>query len=115
MKQETRNSECDLPTGKELVDGITIHDSVAPPLPGGARGSSMALLFAASYPERVRALVLYAPIAKTVRSADWPYGKTEEEQRAFYTRFTTEMGSGRNLDLQGPTHDERFARWWARF
>jgi class 3 adenylate cyclase/pimeloyl-ACP methyl ester carboxylesterase len=82
---------------------------------GGARGSSMTLLFAASYPERVRSLVLYAPVAKTVRSADWPYGKTEEEQRAFVTRFTSEMGTGQNLDLQGPTHSERFVRWWARF
>lgn len=82
---------------------------------GGARGSAMTLLFAASYPERVRALVLYAPVAKTVRSADWPYGKTEEEQRVFFTRFVAEMGTGRNLDLQAPSDDERFAQWWARF
>ena len=25
------------------------------------------------------------------------------------------MGTGANLDLQGPTHDERFTAWWAHF
>jgi len=82
---------------------------------GGARGAAMTMLFAATYPERVRALVLYAPIAKTVRSPDWPYGKTEEEQRSFYERFVVEMGTGDNLQLQGPSHDERFKAWWAHF
>ncbi len=82
---------------------------------GGARGSAAAMLFAASYPERTRALVLYAPVAKTVRSPDWPYAKSEEEQRAFFERFVAEMGTGENLDLQGPSHDDRFKEWWARF
>jgi class 3 adenylate cyclase len=82
---------------------------------GGARGGAMMMLFAASHPERTQGLVLYAPIAKTIRSADWPFGRTEEEQRVFFERFTSEMGTGKNLDLQGPSHDESFARWWARF
>jgi pimeloyl-ACP methyl ester carboxylesterase/class 3 adenylate cyclase len=81
---------------------------------GGARGAAMTMLFAAAYPERVRQLVLYAPVAKTVRSADWPYGMSEEEHAAFRARFTREMGTGQNLDLQAPAHDHGFARWWAR-
>ena len=82
---------------------------------GWSEGGAMSLMFAATYPERVRALVLYAPAAKTVRSADWPFGRTEEEQHVFYQRFTTEMGTGENLDLQGPSHDPSLKRWWARF
>jgi pimeloyl-ACP methyl ester carboxylesterase len=82
---------------------------------GGARGGAMMMLLAASHPERTQGLVLYAPIAKTVQSVDWPFGRTEEEQRIFYERFTNEMGTGKNLDVQGPSHDERFVRWWARF
>jgi class 3 adenylate cyclase len=82
---------------------------------GGARGAAMTMLFAATYPERVRALILYAPSAKTVRSDDWPYGRTAAEQQEFYERFVAEMGTGANLDLQGPTHDERFTAWWAHF
>ncbi len=82
---------------------------------GGARGAAMTLLFAATYPERVRALILYAPSAKTVRSPDWPYGRSEAEQQHFFERFVREMGTGDNLDLQAPSHDERFKKWWARF
>jgi class 3 adenylate cyclase len=82
---------------------------------GGARGSAMMMLFAASHPERTQGLVLYAPVAKTVRSVDWPFGRTEDEQRHFFERFASEMGTGRNLDLQAPSHDNRFPKWWARF
>lgn len=84
---------------------------------GGARGGAMSMLFAATYPERTKALVLYAGVAKTVRSADFPYGKSEQDQRAFFDRFVAEMGTGQNLDLQGPSgaDDPRFVRWWARF
>jgi pimeloyl-ACP methyl ester carboxylesterase len=83
---------------------------------GGARGGAMTMLFAATYPERVRALILYGALAKTRRSDDHPYGKTPEEIGEFFSRFVTEMGTGRNLDLQGPSaQDDRFTRWWARF
>ena len=81
----------------------------------GARGAAMAMLFAASFPERTSALVLYAPIARSVRLPDWPYGRTEDEQQAFFERFTAEMGTAANLDLQGPSADDAFTRWWARF
>jgi class 3 adenylate cyclase len=82
---------------------------------GGARGAAMTLLFAATYPERVRALILYAPLAKTLRSHDWPYGRTEAQQQEFFERFVREMGTGENLELQAPSYDERFKKWWARF
>jgi pimeloyl-ACP methyl ester carboxylesterase/class 3 adenylate cyclase len=84
---------------------------------GGARGAAAAMMFAASYPARVRALVLYAPVPKTVRSPDWPHAKTEEEWRALVEHFVTKTGTGKNLELQGPSGqaDERFVRWWARF
>lgn len=82
---------------------------------GGARGAAMTMLFAASHPERTRALVLYAPLARSLRAPDWPYGRSEEEQRAFFDRFTKEMGTAQNLEIQGPSHDPSFRRWWARF
>lgn len=82
---------------------------------GGARGAAMTMLFAASHPERTRALILYAPIAKSVRAPDWPFGRTEEEQQAFFDRFTTEIGTGANLELQGPSYDPAFRKFWARF
>jgi len=85
---------------------------------GGARAASMALLFAATYPERTDALILYAPVAKTVSSPDFPHGvRTPDEQNAFMERFVREVGTGQNLALQAPTvaDDAEFRRWWARF
>jgi pimeloyl-ACP methyl ester carboxylesterase/class 3 adenylate cyclase len=84
---------------------------------GGARGAAMSMLFAATYPGRTDALVLYAAAAKTVRDDEYPYGKSPTEQRHFVERFTAEMGTGANLDLQGPSalDDPAFVRWWARF
>ena len=97
---------------RAVMDAVGCHRAA---VFGGARGSAMTMLFAAQYPERVRDLVLYAPNVRTVRSADWPYGKTETEQRVFFDRFVAEVGTGRNLDLQGPSGDAVFTRWWARF
>jgi pimeloyl-ACP methyl ester carboxylesterase len=82
---------------------------------GGARAGAMAMLFAATHPERTRALILYAPVAKTVAAPDWPAGKSDPEQRRFVQRFTEEMGTGDNLHLQGPSFDPAFKTWWARF
>ncbi len=64
---------------------------------GGARAATMAMLFAATHPDRTRALVLYAPVAKTVSTADFADGKSPEEQAAFFERFVREVGTGRNL------------------
>jgi class 3 adenylate cyclase len=52
-----------------------------------------------------------------VRSADFPHGKSEQDQRQFFDRFVAEMGTGKNLDLQGPggLDDPHFVSWWARF
>ena len=84
---------------------------------GGARGAAPVMLFAATYPERVRALVLYAPVPKTVRGDGYPVGRTEEQQEDFFDMFTRTSGTGDALDMQGPSGsvDERFRRWWARF
>ena len=84
---------------------------------GVARSAMMAMLFAATHPDRTKALVLYAPVAKTVSTPGFPYGKTPEEQQQFFERFVREVGTGKNLALQAPSvvTDERFVRWWARF
>ena len=41
---------------------------------GPTQGAALSALFAASFPERVEALVTYGAFAKTAPSTDWPYG-----------------------------------------
>ncbi len=91
------------------VEGATVF--------GGARAATMAMLFAATHPQRTKALVLYAPVAKTVATPDFPHGKGPQEQEDFFERFVREVGTGRNLAVQAPSmaNDERFVAWWARF
>jgi class 3 adenylate cyclase/pimeloyl-ACP methyl ester carboxylesterase len=97
-----------------VMDAVGIEDAV---VFAGARAGSMAMLFAATHPDRTRALILYAPVAKTVATPDFPFGKSADEQAAFFERFVREVGTGRNLELQAPSRaeDERFVAWWARF
>jgi len=97
-----------------VMDAVGIHEAV---VFAGARAGSMAMLFAATHPDRVDALVLYAPVAKTVATPDFPHGKSAEAQQAFFERFLREVGTGRNLAMQAPSRvdDERFVAWWARF
>ncbi|MGZ8612448.1 MAG: alpha/beta fold hydrolase [Actinomycetota bacterium] len=97
-----------------VMDAAGVDEAV---VYGGARASSMAMLFAATHPERTKGLILYAPVAKTVATPDFPHGNTAELQQALFERFLREVGTGRNLALQAPSvaDDERFVAWWARF
>jgi class 3 adenylate cyclase/pimeloyl-ACP methyl ester carboxylesterase len=45
---------------------------------GVSEGGPMSILFAATYPERTAALVLYATIASNKRADDYPWAETEE-------------------------------------
>jgi class 3 adenylate cyclase/alpha-beta hydrolase superfamily lysophospholipase len=66
-------------------------------------GTPLAAVFAATYPERTRALVLYSPVAKTgLKTDDYPWGSTPEEVEALRTRTLARWGT------------EEFAREWLR-
>jgi class 3 adenylate cyclase/pimeloyl-ACP methyl ester carboxylesterase len=66
-------------------------------------GCPLAIVFAATYPERTRALVLYNAIAKAgQKTEDYPWGSTPEELKAWRTKTGEHWGS------------EEFAREWLR-
>jgi pimeloyl-ACP methyl ester carboxylesterase len=49
---------------------------------GLSEGAPMSLLFAATYPERTTALILVGGFARSLWAPDYPWGKTEEQERA---------------------------------
>lgn len=61
---------------KAVMDAAESESAV---LFGCARGSVAAAMFAATYPERVRSLVLYAPVVNAVSTEHMPIGQTLEE------------------------------------
>ncbi|HKF18111.1 MAG TPA: hypothetical protein VKF14_13075 [Candidatus Dormibacteraeota bacterium] len=70
-------------------------------------------MFAASHPERTRALVLYAPVVRTLEAPGFPWGWTVERWRESYERFVTGTGTSQNLDREAPSvaDDDRFKQW----
>jgi class 3 adenylate cyclase len=76
-----------------------------------------AVQFAASYPERTSALILYAGFARTTRSEDLPWLDTPAERDARIARTLDTWGDGRQLlELLAPSAagDERLLAWVAR-
>jgi pimeloyl-ACP methyl ester carboxylesterase/class 3 adenylate cyclase len=79
------------------------------------------LLFAATYPERVSSLVLYAPSAKAgLRTDDYPWGATREEHEEWVERSTRLWGTkefaAEWLERLAPTvaDDRRIVEWTGR-
>src|SRR4029079_14582731 len=84
---------------------------------GMSEGGPMALLFAATYPERVSALVLWATFARIAWAPDYPDGISVEEAEEFCDQIEASWGHGRVIPLiatqDAPDEEatrQRFAR-----
>ena len=79
---------------------------------GASEGAPMAMLFAATYPERTRALVLYGGYAHFHKWVMPP-----EHLEAFIETAETSWGTGATLPnfAPGRVDDAHFIQWWARF
>ena len=79
---------------------------------GASEGAPMAMLFAATYPKRTRALALYGGYAHFHKWVMSP-----ERHEAFIEMAETAWGTGATLPhfAPGRVDDSRFALWWARF
>ena len=85
---------------------------------GVSEGGSMACLFAATYPTRTRALILWGTQARWTRTPDHPWGPTEEEylqtadllgENGVTLEFLT--GSGAGLGAADPAYLDWFIRY----
>jgi pimeloyl-ACP methyl ester carboxylesterase len=80
---------------------------------GYSEGGPLAILFAATYPQRVRALVLYGTYAKRMGpEPDYPWCETEEERAEYAAAIEREWGAEADLGRMAPAADESLARWW---
>jgi class 3 adenylate cyclase/pimeloyl-ACP methyl ester carboxylesterase len=84
---------------------------------GCTEGGAMCGLFAATYPDRTSALIMYGAYAKRMPSIDYPWGPTIEERDTFYRELLDEWGGPALLNRLAPSvaADERFCQWWAGF
>jgi len=77
---------------------------------GISEGGPLATLFAATYPQRCQALVLYGTFARS----SWI---TPEGLQAFLEYIGKAWGTGRSLRMWAPSHrdDPALKQWWGRF
>ena len=110
-----------LPTLEEWMDDVRAvmdaTDSKRAALLGYGEGGPMAMLFAATYPERVSALILRDTFARFLRDIDYPWGLPADRVPQFLQRIEDGWGTANMLDTLAPSvaHDERFRRWFARY
>ncbi len=79
-------------------------------------GGPLAMLFAASNPDRTNALVLLSTFARLVRDSDYPWG-LDPDVGSWLQAFTQAWGTGSNLKRLAPSigHDERLRSWWGQY
>jgi class 3 adenylate cyclase len=70
---------------------------------GFSEGGNLSALFAATYPQRTAALLLFGTFAKRIRSPDYPWAPTAEERSQQYERVEHEWGSGMDLEKYVPS------------
>lgn len=77
----------------------------------------MSILFAATYPERVAALVLVGTTPRFPAAEDFPQGIPRQVLEMAVEAWKEEWGTGVGLELYGPSvvRDDRLRGWWAAY
>jgi pimeloyl-ACP methyl ester carboxylesterase len=90
---------------RAVLDAVGAQDTA---LFGFSEGGLMSVLFSATYPDRVSALVLYGVFAKRIWSPDYPWAPTPEARRAEIERLERDWADRMDLDQMAPSEDDAF-------
>jgi class 3 adenylate cyclase len=108
-------------TLEERIDDVrAVMDAIgseSAALMGVSEGGPMSILFAASLPERVRALILCGAEVKEDRTDDWPWGEgTWEEFEDWMDDVDEGWGKGEHFWQIAPSlaGDGSVRRWWGK-
>jgi class 3 adenylate cyclase len=108
-------------TLEERIDDVrAVMDAIgseSAALMGVSEGGPMSILFAASLPERVRALILCGAEVKEDRTDDWPWGEgTWEEFEDWMDDVDESWGKGEHFWQIAPSlaGDGSVRRWWGK-
>jgi class 3 adenylate cyclase/DNA-binding CsgD family transcriptional regulator len=96
-----------------VLDACKVHRAA---VVGISEGGSAATLIAATYPERVTAMVQYATYARVSRAPDYPEGLSVKVVRRFWRRMLEQWGDPASIEVWAPSaaHDPELREWWAR-
>ena len=108
------------PMEDQMDDVLAVLDSVGSESAaffGLSQAGPMAMLFAASHPERTKALILYGTYASAAAREGYPWGRDSGWLADFDRRIDELWGAGVFLPEVAPSraHDVAFRRWWGRY
>lgn len=97
-----------------VLDAI---DSKRVVLYGISEGGPLCMLFAATYPERTTALVVYGSWARALKAPDYGWGFDPVEFETFLTSLEPHWGNAAAVNIVAPTlaNDEQFCEWLGRY
>jgi class 3 adenylate cyclase len=110
-----------LPTLEQRMDDVrAVMDAAGSEravLFGHSEGGPMCALFAAAYPRRTEALIMYGSFATRKRHPDYPWAPSVEERARHVARIEQGWGGIVHLADLAPSvmGDEDFKDWWARY
>jgi TolB-like protein/pimeloyl-ACP methyl ester carboxylesterase/Tfp pilus assembly protein PilF/predicted Ser/Thr protein kinase len=116
-----RVHESELPTLEQRMDDVrVVMDAVGSEratLLGVSEGGPMSALFAATYPDRTSALIMYGSYAKRIWSPDYPWAPTPEERQEFFDLIAQGWGGVVDAAIMAPSRarDDHFKEWWATY
>lgn len=109
----------ELPSHEQRMDDLRVVldacGSKEAILVGSSEGGALAMLFAATYPERVRGLVLCGAFARMTRATDYPCGYPAEDMEKLKSYIRGGWGKGASLRAITPSElsDPAFVDWVA--
>jgi pimeloyl-ACP methyl ester carboxylesterase len=111
-----RVPDANLPTLEQRMDDVrAVMDAAGSEraaLFGHSEGASMAILFAATYPERTAALVTFGAFACRVWHPDYPWAPTREQRQKSFDVIQRDWGGEVDMSDLAPSlaHDDAFRR-----
>ncbi len=116
-----RVSNDKLPTLEERMEDLkAVMDAAGSKeaaLFGFSEGGNLCALFAATYPQRTKALVLFGVFAKRIKSPDYPWAPSPESRAQEYAIVEKEWGNEMDLQNYVPSrmHDKEFIKRLATY
>jgi pimeloyl-ACP methyl ester carboxylesterase/DNA-binding winged helix-turn-helix (wHTH) protein/class 3 adenylate cyclase len=110
-----------LPTLEQRMEDVhTVMDAVNSEkavLIGVSEGGPMCSLFAATYPDRTLALVMFGTYAKRIWEEDYPWAPTPEKHENFLNVIKQDWGKPVGIEIRAPSmvDDAAFRDWWATY
>ncbi len=110
-----------LPTLERRMDDVrAVMDEIgsrSAVLCGISEGGPMCALFAATYPERTRGLVMIGSYARRLRGDGYPWGSTPEAREHFCDDILRQWGGPVGIAERAPSvaADKEFREWWAAY